>query len=251
MNSSTDRGFARRLARLRREAAREWRARRTPPRRDTGRPIERGLAWPERLALFTVTALVLGALPFVALVRGSVYLHQARGLPAWLALAAGVLITTGLVTAYAAWLVRRVTGRGRPGAVLRWFGLPLASFYAAYTLIYVSSNNLKRPELRAHYTALHPLLRVGLASLVLADRELLLTDLARRPADYARLGLPRREASLHYRQTDGWVHAVDLRTAGRSGTVNLLVSWYFRGMGFTTLRHVGTADHLHVALPVP
>jgi len=55
---------------------------------------------------------------------------------------------------------------------------------------------------------------------------------------------------LHARQRDGWAHAVDLRTIGRSAIVNLLVEWYFRAMGFRTLRHVGTADHLHVELPI-
>jgi hypothetical protein len=41
-----------------------------------------------------------------------------------------------------------------------------------------------------------------------------------------------------------------VRTNGRSKATNLLVELYFILMGFETLRHVGTADHLHVALPV-
>jgi len=32
---------------------------------------------------------------------------------------------------------------------------------------------------------------------------------------------------------------------------NRLVQLYFWCLGFGTLRHVGTADHLHVELPVP
>jgi hypothetical protein len=32
---------------------------------------------------------------------------------------------------------------------------------------------------------------------------------------------------------------------------NGLVRLYFEALGFRTLRHVGTADHLHVALPLP
>jgi hypothetical protein len=43
---------------------------------------------------------------------------------------------------------------------------------------------------------------------------------------------------------------VDIHTAGRGLLVNLLVEGYFRIMGFRTLRHVGTADHLHVELPL-
>ena len=48
--------------------------------------------------------------------------------------------------------------------------------------------------------------------------------------------------------TSRLVHAVDLRTKGKSELRNKLVSWYFRMMGFNTLRHVGTADHLHVSI---
>jgi hypothetical protein len=65
------------------------------------------------------------------------------------------------------------------------------------------------------------------------------------------MGLPEPEWSLHYRQEDGWVHAFDLRTNGRSGIRNWFTGTYFRALGFRVLRHVGTADHLHVSLPLP
>jgi hypothetical protein len=96
------------------------------------------------------------------------------------------------------------------------------------------------------YTATHPLLRIAVSTLILVDRDAVITDLARTADDYPRMGLPIHPRSLHYRQEDGWVHAVDLRTRGPLRS--LLVEWYFRAMGFDTLRHVGTADHLHVAL---
>lgn len=240
-----------RLGQLRREADREWRQAVATAERDRRRATRPERSLGERVGLFVVTVVVLGALPFAALVRGSVYLHHARGLPASLALAAGLLATAALVAAYAAWLLHRVSGRLLLRPVLQWFALPLAAFYGLYALVYVSSANLKQPELRASYSALHPLLRVALATLILVDRDLVLTDLARTPADYARMGLPAQEASRHYRQADGWVHAVDLRTAGRGAVVNGLVQVYFRAMGFATLRHVGTEDHLHVALPAP
>ena len=50
-------------------------------------------------------------------------------------------------------------------------------------------------------------------------------------------------------KTVGHVYAVDIRTKGRKEWQNSLVRGYFRAMGFETLRHVGTADHLHVSLP--
>jgi hypothetical protein len=64
------------------------------------------------------------------------------------------------------------------------------------------------------------------------------------------MGLPVFERTLHYQQKNGWVHAVDLRTIGHSEPRNLLLAWYFRAVGLRVVRHVGTADHLHVELPV-
>jgi phosphate/sulfate permease len=237
-------GIARRLKRLRHEAAREWRARLRAERRAA--PGRRS-AWRD-VALFALTAAALGALPFVALIRGSLHLHQYRGWPASVALAAGALATAAIVALYGIWLVRRVTGRLHVGAVVRWFAVPVVAFYATYALVYVSSANLKHERLRAYYATLHPLLRVALATVILADEELVLTDLERRPEDYQAMGLAVNPATLHARQPDGWVHAVDLRTADRSAVRNRLVQWYFAGMGFATLRHRGTADHLHVAI---
>ena len=68
---------------------------------------------------------------------------------------------------------------------------------------------------------------------------------------------PQRAASGPRRRTTvslpAFPDAVTLRfrfgpAAGRSAVRNRLVQWYFAGMGFATLRHVGTADHLHVAI---
>lgn len=238
--------IARRLKRLRAEAAREWRARLRAERRAT-RPAGPGRRW-HGVALFALTAVILGALPFVALIRGSLHLHQQRGWPASVALVAGAAATAAILALYGIWLARRVTGRLHAQAVVRWFAVPVVTFYALYAMVYVSSANLKHERLRAYYATLHPLLRVALATVILADGDLVMTDLERRPEDYAAMGLAVNPATLHYRQPDGWVHAVDLRTTGRSAIRNWLVEWYFRGMGFATLRHVGTADHLHVAI---
>ena len=88
------------------------------------------------------------------------------------------------------------------------------------------------------------------STLILADGSLVITDTSREAADYRRMGLPVQQRSLHYRQADGWSHAIDLRTSGRAAWQNAWMQVYFEAMGFQTLRHVGTADHLHVALPV-
>lgn len=241
------------LAALRLEVDREWRARqraRAVSSRSQSRPRSRVRS----LSLFLAAVAVLGALPFYALVRGAVYLHEAEGWPAYGALGGGVFLTLLIVTAYGTWLLRRVAGRRagyRVGLVLRWVALPMVSFYAGYALVYVAGAHVKSPAVRATYTSLHPLLRVALATLILADGNLVITDMSRAPADYARLGLPLNDSSLHFPQRDGYVHAVDLRTAGRGTIRNALTQAYFWVMGFDTLRHVGTADHLHVSLAPP
>ncbi len=73
----------------------------------------------------------------------------------------------------------------------------------------------------------------------------------RNPRRLERMGLQTMRRSLHYRQRDNYVHAVDLRTTGQSEWRNGLMPWYLQLVGFRTLRHVGTADHLHVSLPLP
>ena len=198
---------------------------------------------------FAASALVLGALPFFALIRGAVYLHAQRGVSAWLALLAGVGLTIAIVTAYGLRLVGKVKGGPPIRAVATRFALPLVAFYAIYCLLYLSSTNFKSPNQRAYYRSIHPLLRVALATVVLFDRQVVITDVARKPEDYMRMGLPVNHGSLHLPQRDGYVRAVDLRTAGRGWIRNTLSVAYFWAMGFRTLRHVGTADHLHVELP--
>jgi len=85
----------------------------------------------------------------------------------------------------------------------------------------------------------------------LLDGDLVVTDTRRTPVDYERMGLPTADWSMHYTQADGYAHAMDLRTIGRSGVRNWLTGLYFKALGFRVLRHVGTADHLHITLPLP
>lgn len=240
---------AARLERLKKEADREFRTEQKKTRRKpkVQRPTWSTIA--RAAAGFAGTALVLGALPFFALIRGAVYLHAVKGVSTWLALLGGVLVTTAIVTAYGLWLARRLKKQFPFNAVALRFAVPLVAFYATYCLVYLSSTHFKSPAERAYYRTIHPLLRVALATVVIVDRQVVITDVARGPQDYLRMGLPVNHGSLHIPQPDGYVRAVDLRTQGRGWIRNTLAVVYFRLMGFATLRHVGTADHLHVSLP--
>jgi hypothetical protein len=230
-----------RLAKLRREAQREWRRILKTRRPRDWRPVA------ATLLQGALRVLVIIALPFIVLVRGAVFFYEHGQVPTWLALLVAGPLTVGLVTVYASRLSRALTGRTRALVLAKWVALPLVVFYCGYSLLYLSRVNAK-PEVRAYYTSVHPLIRLALSTWILVDPDIVVTDMRRAREDYPRLRLPVNETSLHYRQADGWVHAVDLRTAGRGGLRNLLVRAYFWAMGFDTLRHVGTADHLHVEL---
>jgi len=204
--------------------------------------------------------LLVAVLPFFVLVRVSVFLYSHYAYPTWLALAAGVCCTLVVLTAYASWISRRLTGRAPLLALARRVALPVALAYCGYALLFLSSANAKSERVRSYYTALHPLLRLALSTWILLDRDAVITDLARRREDYAAMGLAVNDGSLHLVQRDGYVHAADLRTGGRGWIRNGLVRLYFWGTGFVTLRHGGsvgrdgrgaTVDHLHVELPVP
>lgn len=196
-------------------------------------------------ALAKVTAAI--ALPFFLLVRVSVYAYG-RGAPPWLAIGCGMLLTMGVVAMYGAWLSRRFHGQARLAVVARWVAIPIVAAWCAYATFYLARVNAKSDEVHGYFSTVHPILRVALSTVILFDADLVITDMARVPADYSRMGLPRNDQTRHYVQADGWVHAVDLRTRERGVVENRLVQLYFWTMGFSTRRHVGTADHLHVEL---
>lgn len=245
-------GIAVRLERLKREARREWQRRVQRLQRGTARA--RAREWRALAGAFLAAAgkvALIIALPFAVLVRGAVFIHEYGRMPVWVALLVAAMLTGGLVAAYGAWLSHKLTGRGRFLLLAKWVALPLVLFFCLHSLLYIARVNAKEEPVRAYYTALHPLLRLALSTWILADGEIVITDAGRLPGDYRRMGLPVSRTTRHYRQPDGWVHAVDLRTAGRSELKNRGVQLYFWLMGFDTKRHVGTADHLHVQLQSP
>jgi hypothetical protein len=203
-----------------------------------------------RATVFVATLATALVLPFVVLVRLSVYFYAAWGVGNWTALAISALAVVGLLFAYALALRLRFQRKlGVPRVVRRALMVVVAA-YLAYALIYLSGSNAKTDEIRSAYTVLSPLLRVATGTVLLVDREAVVTDTGRTREDYLAWGLPVNEASLHFTQGDGFVHAVDLRTRGRPEWRSRALEAYYWAMGFRTLRHVGTADHLHVSLPV-
>lgn len=235
------------LAELRREVRSELR----PPVRRVPRSASRSPvrnAWLPLVLAFLKVALVV-ALPFYVYVRSSVYLYAA-GVAPWPAVIVGAVFTMGIVAGYATWISRRFSGKARAAKMARWMALSFAAAWCGYAVLYLARANAKTDQVRSYYSSVHPVLRAALGTAILVDPDIVVTDMRRVREDYARMGLAVNDRTLHYRQKNGWVHAVDLRTRGRGAVKNRAVQLYFWSMGFRTLRHVGTADHLHVQLPV-
>ena len=219
-------------------------------RRYGGLGLRYGLRWGRRLGCPAVKWIAALSLPFLVLVRGSMYAYQGMGWGTWSSIRLGMFGTVVVFSAYAAWLWRRITGEGRWPRIVQPVLIAVVAGYSMYGLLYLSSGNAKDPDLEDYYMSLHPLMRLGASTYFLFDRNAVVTDLKRMAEDYLAMGLPINEASLHFKLGDRYVHAMDLRTMGRSPRRIALTVAYFRIMGFRSLHHIGSADHLHVLLPV-
>lgn len=203
----------------------------------------------KRILMRSAALLSAVALPFLLLTRVATWLYLERGWSTWFALAGAAGVTVLVTSLVGALVALRLTGRLHLAPIFKWVALPLVVVYCGQALLYFSAAHAKTARVRSHYRALHPLMRLSLSTWVLADGDLVVTDAERALSDYQDMGLPPYPRSRHLAQADGYVHAVDLRTIGRPEWRNWLTERYFRTLGFGTLRHVGTADHLHVSLP--
>ncbi len=209
-----------------------------------------GLRWGRRWWRPTVLWIAGLSLIFLLLVRGSMYAYQSLGWGTWSSIGLGVFSTVVVLSGYATWLWRTVTGEGRLRRIVQPVLIAVFAGYGVSGLLYLSSGQARNPELADHYASLHPLMRLGASTYFLFDRDGVVTDLGRTAEDYLAMGLTIEEASLHFKLADPYVHAMDLRTMGRSARRNRLTVAYFRIMGFRSLYHVAAADHLHVSLPM-
>ncbi len=187
--------------------------------------------------------------PFVVLIRTAVYLHVEEKLIPWACIAGGVSFTAILIFLYLTIFYGRLSKKNRPSFKTKFLvAFFIVGIYSAHGLFYISSDNFKSADLRDEIRKVHPILRLSVSTIAHLDKKLIITDGDRQPEDYIKMGLPSKKHSLHYKQSNGYAHAIDLRTNGRYELRNFFVRIYFKLMGFQTLRHVGTDDHLHVSL---
>lgn len=200
---------------------------------------------------FLIKAILVLLLPFIVLIRGAVFLHANYGLLPSISLIGGVIITAFLLFIYLSIVYSKFTKKVGNASSLK--GRALLSFllvaiFTIHGLSFFNTDNLKSKEVRSEIHDLHPILRLGTSTFTFLDKNLVVTDASRIPEDYRKMGLRTPNNSLHFTQKDGYAYAVDLRTKGRPEFINKATTLYFRLMGFNTLRHVGTEDHLHISL---
>jgi hypothetical protein len=201
------------------------------------------------LAGALASGLLLVLVPCLILIWGGVLLDRTLGLSFAPGAALSALATLLLVVARAWWVGRR---SGAPGevrrALLRGAGA-LCVVYTACTVTYFTSRGLVEPAAaRADYVRLHPLLRLALGPLVVADATVLLPVGERAPEDYWLMGLSRQEAALHFPQSDGRVRAVDIRVPDEPRWRDRALELGFWALGFNARRLTGISRHLHVSL---
>lgn len=204
-----------------------------------------------RIIFFVIRLALVLCLPFIVLIRGAIYVHTEFATFPWISILFGTIIMTGVLLLYFNIFYGRLTGlRGKPGWLKRRskFALLVASLYVLQSVFFISTKNTKGSEVHREYRNLHPILRMSVSTFMLVDKSLLITDGNRNPEDYRKMGLPTKSHSLHYPQSTGYAHAVDIRTSGKAEWKNQLMKTYFKWMGFKTLRHGGTGDHLHISL---
>ncbi|MEZ4883882.1 MAG: hypothetical protein R3E32_04010 [Chitinophagales bacterium] len=195
--------------------------------------------------------LLILTLPFILLIRGAIYLHIHHQTYTSMSIVGGMILATLLVIIYLVFVYGYATGYWTSLQTLKkiaWIALFLVGAYALHALLFLAKHNAKTPVIQQQFTQLHPILRLGISTVLFLDKDVMLTDAQRQPEDYRKMGLPSKKRSLHYPQKDGYVHAVDIRTKGHFAVRNFLLKTYFSAMGFNTLRHVGTDDHLHVSI---
>ena len=189
-----------------------------------------------KIIYFLIKVFLLLSLPFICLVRGAVYLYEVEQLGSWVSIFGAAGITVFLLIIYMIFFYGRITGKVGSLSKKLWMASILVLGYGIHGLYFFSSQNAKHKDVKNEFTSLHPILRLSVSTIVHLDEGLIMTDANRVPEDYKRMGLKSKNNSLHYKQSNGYVHAFDVRVKNRSWLRNSLLQLYFKAMGFNTLR---------------
>lgn len=191
-------------------------------------------------------------LPFLGLIRSGIYFYHAYNFNTWIGLFLGVVFSVGVIAVYT-FTIKKLMNRN---SKMRWkttkkvgvFIFLLVISYVIFSLLSFSGKNAQSNKVKSEYSELHPYLKISVRTFLFFDNELIITDLSRTSDDYTKMGLKKKDSSLHFIQNTGYTHAMDLRTRDRPFWMIWSAQLYFKSLGFNAVRHGGTGDHLHVSL---
>jgi hypothetical protein len=194
--------------------------------------------------------LLVGAFAsLIILVRVQLALLAAYPAADWPAVVVG-LLAGGVVLALSTGLALRLRSPRR--ALILLVALPTLLLAAGcLSVTHFPRSGFKSQDLCSEWYTLHPTLRVSLWIARLGAGEMVLTDVSRQPSDYDDMGLTAPSWSRHFfSPRNGYVHAIDLRVRDTGDLRNWARQGVFLALGLRADRHGGTADHLHVSLPL-
>lgn len=187
-------------------------------------------------------------IPIPVFLRMSVSFYQNHHFGDWTSIILGFIVALIVWSVFGWFVLCKLNKIRYVVRIFRKIAVFVFVFQLALGSVYISGAHLKNESLKESYRQVHPILRMSIVVSAMISPDLVMTDLSRSRQDYQRMGLPRKEFSLHFVQPSGYVHAIDIRTKGKSEIRNSLLHFGFWICGFSTKRHVGTADHLHVSL---
>ena len=141
------------------------------------------------------------ALPFLLFIRGAVWIHIHHRPGAYLSLVSSMILTSICLFLYFTFIYNKLFRKiGDRDSLFRRliFSIGLVVAYGVYGLITLSDANTKGQEVKQEYQSLHPILRLSISTLVLFDPDLIVTDASRMPEDYLKMGLKKKNQSLHF-----------------------------------------------------
>ena len=193
-------------------------------------------------------------MPFFVFLKSAVWLHEHYSLPTIIIVLISMFILVITLFFYLSigysFLFKRL-GTAESLRQRFVFLSILVLVASVHVLFFISDSQIKSKDLKKEYMGLHPILRLATGMVGKIDKSLVITDISRAESDYTKMGLSINENSLHYPQKDGYSYAVDLRTRGKPEWLITSLRFYYWSVGFKTLRHTGTADHLHISISCP
>lgn len=207
-----------------------------------------------RIVFLIIRLILLLVFPFFIFIKSAIHVHTNYEVAPIISILFAVLILACTLFLYVTVMYKLIFKKMGSAGLLKHkliFTLLVVIGFAFHLLFFISNSNLKNKELQNEYTQLHPILRLATSLLVKIDKNIVVTDAARKLKDYESMGISPNQRSLHMLQKDSYAYALDLRTRNRTEFQILLMQMYYKLLGFKVIRHVGTADHLHISLFCP